>query len=112
MAEPAFRNALGRIGINAATHTAIQGNGYRMIGDLAVTEESSLNHLLKYLRGWEVPGAAPGVQVRLGLISLEKLKVMRYWVLSQRHAGLDENADDFDNDVAVATLEIMQQAKD
>ena len=112
MAQLAFRNALGRIGINGPTRTAIQGNGYATIGDLAVTEESTLNHLPKYLRSWHDPNALPAQQVRLGLVALEKIKAMRYWVLAQRREGFEEDADDFDDDVAVATLEIMRQAKD
>jgi hypothetical protein len=50
MADLAFHNTLGRIGLDAATHTAIQGNGYVTIGDLTVTKEATLNHLHKYLR--------------------------------------------------------------
>jgi len=112
MAQLAFRNALGRIGINAPTRAAIQGNGYETIGDLAVTEESTLNHLPKYLRAWHIPNALPAQQVRLGIVPLEKIKAMRYWVLAQRREGFEEDADDFDNDVAIATLEVMRQGKD
>ena len=65
MAQLAFCNALGYIGINALTHAAIQGNGYSMIGDLAVTEESTLNHLPKYLHAWHIADALPAQQVRL-----------------------------------------------
>ena len=112
MAELSFCNTLGRIGINVATRAAIQGNGYNTIGDLAVTEESTLNYLPKYLREWQVPGVAPAQQVRIPIVALEKIKAMRYWVLAQRRAGIDEDADDFDDDVAIATLEVMQNAKD
>ena len=94
MAQLAFRNALGRIGINAPTRVAIQGNGYETIGDLAVTEESTLNHLPKYLRAWHIPNALPAQQVRLGIVALEKIKAMRYWVLAQRRRGFEEDADD------------------
>ena len=112
MAQLAFRNALGRIGINAPTRAAIQGNGYETIGDLAVTEESTLNHLPKYLHVWHIPNALPAQQVRLGIVPLEKIKAMRYWVLAQHREGFEEDADDFDNDVAIATLEVMRQGKD
>jgi hypothetical protein len=81
MADLAFLNALGLIGLDAATRTAIQGNGYVMIGDLAVTEEATLNHLHKYLRDFQAPGAAPAAQVRLPIVTLEKIKEMRYWFL-------------------------------
>jgi hypothetical protein len=37
---------------------------------------------------------------------------MRYWFLFQRCAGVEVDADEFDNDVAVAMLELMQKAKD
>jgi hypothetical protein len=63
MADIAFHNALGCIGINIVMCNAIQGNGYEMIGDLAVTKEATLNHLHKYLREWPLPGAAAANQV-------------------------------------------------
>jgi hypothetical protein len=37
---------------------------------------------------------------------------MHYWVLAQCCSGVDKDADDFNNDVAVATLEILQKSKD
>jgi hypothetical protein len=78
MADLAFHNAPRCIGLNATMHMAIQGNGYVMIGDLAVTEEATLNHLHKYLRDIQVPGAAPAAQVRLPIVTLEKIKAMQY----------------------------------
>jgi hypothetical protein len=65
-----------------------------------------------YLREWQVPGAAPPNQVRLPIVTLEEIKVMCYWVHSQHRTRIEEDADDFDDEVAVAMLEIMQKAKD
>jgi hypothetical protein len=110
MNDVTFCNALGHISINM--HNAIQGNEYKMIGDLAVTKEAALIHLHKYLREWQVPGAAAANQVSLPIVALEKIKAMCYWYLSQRHIGMEADVDDFDNDVAVAMLELMQNAKD
>jgi hypothetical protein len=114
MAEPpaAFRAAMASIGLNLATRTAINNQGYHVIGDLTLTDDTTIK---KYLAK-SISPAANGVQaagnaaqqVRLPLVAMHKLRAMRYWVLAQRRQGLVEDANDFDNEVAVATLAIMR----
>jgi hypothetical protein len=87
MAANAFRNALTRIGINPNTCAALVENGFEVITDLANVQESDLDKLPKHLSSWRNPNAAPGDQVRIPFVSLEKLKAMRYWVLSERCLG-------------------------
>ncbi len=45
----AFRNALTRIGINAATRTAIIENGFITIQDLVAVQDKDLDKLPKHL---------------------------------------------------------------
>jgi hypothetical protein len=108
----AFRAALGRIGFNVATQTAIVENGFATIEDLAITDEKSLNYLAKHLLAWRVPNARPDDQVRAPFLAMEKLKAMRYWVLAQGRIGGTTAATDFLNATAVETLRTMQMAKD
>ena len=82
MAQLAFCIMLSRIGISIPTRVTIQGNGYETIGDLTVTKESTLNHLPKYLRAWHIPDTLPAQQLCLGIIAVEKIKAMQYWVLA------------------------------
>ena len=108
----AFRAALGRIGFNDATQTALVENGFATIIDLATTDEMSLNHLNKHLAAWRDAAAPAADQVRMPFLALQKLKAMRYWVLAQTRIGGSTAAVGFDNLVAVATLKVMQAAKD
>jgi hypothetical protein len=109
----AFRAALGRIGFNAATQMAIVENGFATIEDLAITNEKSLNYLAKHLVAWRIPNALPADDFRAPFLAMEKLKAMRYcWVLAQGRIGRTTAAADFLNAMAVATLRMMQMAKD
>jgi hypothetical protein len=105
-ARTAFTDALGRIGINAATRAAIVENGFQTILE-------DLDKLPKHLEAWHNPTAAPGAQVRLPFVSLTKLKAMRYWVLAQRCIGVvTPSANDFTNDVIAEVLSRMKADKD
>lgn len=104
-ARTAFTNALGRIGINAATRAAIVENGFQTILDLVTVQDEDLDKLPKHLEAWRNPTAAPGAQVRIPFVSLTKLKAMRYWVLAQRCIGVaTPSANDFTNDVIAEVL--------
>jgi hypothetical protein len=108
----AFGASLGRIGFNAATQAAIAENGFATIKDLAITNEKLLNYLAKHLVAWRIPNALPADDVRAPFLVMEKLKAMRYWVLAQGRIGRTMAAADFLNATAVATLHMMQMAKD
>ena len=109
----AFRNALGRIGFNAAMRNAINENGFETILDLATVQEQDLDRLPKHLESWRIPDAAANQQVRIPFVSLKKLKAMRYWVLAQRCVGIEEpRAQDFTPEVMEETLARMQADKD
>jgi hypothetical protein len=78
-----------------------------------------LNYLPKAISGWQVPrvvagNAAGNNQVHLPLLSLHKIKAIRYWVLAQHRKGLveEDTPNEFDDDVAVATLTLMCEGKD
>ena len=112
-ARNAFTNALVRIGINAATRTAIAENGFQTILDLVTVQDEDLDKLPKHLDAWRNPTAAPGAQVRIPFVSLTKLKAMRYWVLAQRCVGVDApSANDFTDDVIAEVLTRMKADKD
>ena len=55
----AFRNALGRIGINVATRNAIVENGFMTILDLVTLQDEDLDKLPKHLEAWRHPAAPP-----------------------------------------------------
>lgn len=112
-AQTNFRAALGRIGINVATRTAIAENGFATILDLATVQDEDLDKLPKHLEAWRVPNAPPNAQVRIPFVSLTKLKAMRYWVLAQRCVGVDEpRAQDFTDEVMTEVLAQMKADKD
>ena len=79
----AFRAALTRIGIDAATRAAINENGFNTVQD------KDLNKLPKHLEAWKHPRAPANNQVRIPFVSLTKLKATHYWVLAQRSIGVD-----------------------
>ncbi|KAI2507354.1 hypothetical protein MHU86_7074 [Fragilaria crotonensis] len=109
----AFRAALTRIGINAATRNAINENGFNTVQDLVSVQDEDLNKLPKHLEAWKDPRAPANNQVRIPFVSLTKLKAMRYWVLAQRCIGVEApNVADFDADVITETLARMQADKD
>ena len=109
----AFRNALGRIGMNAATRNAIIDNGFASILDLATVQDEDLDKLPKHLDSWKDPAAAPNAQVRIPFLSLQKLKATRYWVLAQRCVGVvTPNAVDFTNAALQDVLTRMKADKD
>ena len=109
----AFRNALGRIGMNVATRNAIIDNGFASILDLATVQAEDLDKLPKHLDSWKDPAAAPNAQVRIPFLSLQKLKAMRYWVLAQRCVGVVvPNAVDFTDDAMQEVLTRMKADKD
>jgi hypothetical protein len=109
----AFRNALTRIGINAATRTAIIENGFITIQDLLAVQDKDLDKLPKHLESWRVPNANPANQVRIPFLSLTKLKAMRCWVLAQRCIGDDSpNVNQFTDAVIVDTLARMKADSD
>ena len=105
----AFRNALTRIGINLATRTAINENGFNTVQDLVSVQDKDLDKLPKHLEAWRVPNAAPNAQVRIPFLSLTRLKALRYWVLAQRCIGNDNpNVNDFAGVVIEETLARMK----
>lgn len=109
----AFRNALGRIGMNVATRNAIIDNGFASILDLATVQDEDLDRLPKHLDSWKDPAAPPNAQVRIPFLSLQKLKAMRYWVLAQRCVGVvDPNAVDFTDDALQEVIIRMKADKD
>ena len=109
----AFRNALGRIGMNVATRNAIVDNGFASILDLATVQDEDLDKLPKHLDSWKDPAAAPNAQVRIPFLSLQKLKAMRYWVLAQRCIGVvAPNAANFTDDAMQEALARMKADKD
>jgi hypothetical protein len=109
----AFRTALTRIGINAATRAAINENGLNTVQDLVSVQDEDLNKLPKHLEAWKDPQAPANNQVRIPFVSLTKLKAMRYWVLAQRCIGVDApNVANFTDDVITETLARMQADKD
>jgi hypothetical protein len=111
--ETAFRNALSRIGINAATRTAIVENGFITIQDLIDVQDKDLDKLPKHLESWRVPNANQNAQVRIPFLSLTKLKAMRYWFLAQRCIGIDTpNVNDFAGEVISETLARMKADSD
>jgi hypothetical protein len=111
--ETGFRNALTRIGINAATRTAIIENGFITIQDLVSVQDKDLDKLPKHLESWRVPNANQNAQVRIPFLSLTKLKAMRYWVLAQRCIGVDApNVNDFTGEVIIETLARMKADSD
>ena len=111
--QAAFRTALGRIGINVATRTAIAENGFLTVLDLATVQNEDLDKLPKHLEAWKVPNAAPAAQVRIPFVSLTKLKAMRYWVLAQRCIGVENpSVQSFTEAVMTETLARMQADKD
>lgn len=109
----AFRNALTRIGINAATRTAIIENGFVTIQDLVAVQDKDLDKLPKHLEAWRVPNANQNAQVRIPFLSLTKLKAMRYWVLAQRCIGVaSPNVNEFAGQVIEDTLARMKADSD
>ena len=56
-AATGFRNALTRIGINAATRAAIVENGFVTVIDLVSVQDKDLDKLPKHLEAWKVPDA-------------------------------------------------------
>ena len=109
----AFRNALTRIGINAATRMAIVENGFVTIQDLVAVQDKDLDKLPKHLEAWRVPNANPNAQVRIPFLSLTKLKAMRYWVLAQRCIGVaSPNVNEFAGQVIEDTLARMKADSD
>lgn len=109
----AFRNALTRIGINAATRTAITENGFVTIQDLVAVQDKDLDKLPKHLEAWRVPNANQNAQVRIPFLSLTKLKAMRYWVLAQRCIGVaSPNVNEFAGQVIEDTLARMKADSD
>jgi hypothetical protein len=113
-AQTNFCAALGRIGINVATRTAIAKNGFATILDLESVQDKDLDKLPKHLEAWKVPAAPPNAQVRIPFVSLTKLKAMRYWVLSPCCVvGVDEpRAQDFTDKVMTEVLAQMKADKD
>ena len=112
-AANAFRTALTRIGINAATRNAINENGFTTVKDLVSVQDEDLDKLPKHLEAWKDPTAAPNAQVRIPFVSLTKLKAMRYWVLAQRCVGVEvPDVTDFTAAVIDETLARMQADKD
>ena len=112
-AATAFRNALTRIGINAATRAAIAENGFVTVQDLVSIQDKDLDKLPKHLEAWRIPGAAPGAQIRIPFLSLTKLKSLRYWVLAQRCIGVESpNVNNFTNDEIEETLARMKADSD
>ena len=112
-AAVAFRNALTRIGINAATRAAISDNGFVTAQDLVSVDDKDLDKLPKHLEAWRVPGAAPAAQVRIPFLSLTKLKALRYWILAQRCIGVEApNINAFADEVIVETLARMKADSD
>ena len=101
-----FRNALTRVGINAATRAAIRNNGFVTAQDLVSVDNKDLDKLPKQLEAcWRVPGAAPAAQVRIPFLSLTKLKAVRYWILAQCCIGVEvPNVNAFADEVIVETL--------
>jgi hypothetical protein len=112
-AATAFRNALTRIGINAATRAAIAENGFVTVQDLVSIQDKDLDKLPKHLEAWRIPGAAANAQVRIPFLSLTKLKALRYWVLAQRCIGVEfPNVNDFTNAAIEETLARMKADSD
>ena len=112
-AAVAFRNALTRIGINAATRAAISENGFVTAQDLVSIDDKDLDKLPKHLEAWRVPGAVANAQVRIPFLSLTKLKALRYWILAQRYIGVEgPNVNAFADEVIVETLARMKADSD
>jgi hypothetical protein len=109
----AFRAALGRIGFNAPMRVAINENGLQTIIDLVKVQDEDLDKLNEHLKGWRDPVAGPNAQVWIPFVSLIKLKVMRYWVISQHCIGVQApQAQDFTDAVLNETLTRIQADKD
>jgi hypothetical protein len=112
-AATGFRNALTRIGINAATRAAIVENGFVTVIDLVSVQDKDFDKLPKHLEAWKVPDANQNAQVRIPFLSLAKLKAMRYWVLAQRCIGVDSpDVNDFAGQVIEETLARMKADSD
>jgi hypothetical protein len=103
-----FRAALGRIGLNHNTQLAINANGLNTIFDLIEAQKVDLVNLPKHLRDWRIPAAAEADQVRAPLMSLRRLKAMRYWALEQTYVGVLPSATSF----TPAVLEIVDHKSD
>ena len=79
MAETvSFKAALGRIGLNANTQTAIVSNGIATIRDLIELQDEDLSSLPRHLRDWRIADADEAHQVLLPLIALRCLRAMRH----------------------------------
>jgi hypothetical protein len=93
MAETvSFKAALGCIGLNANTQTAIINNGIQNIRDLLELQEEDLTSLPRHLCNWRITGANEAQQFLIPLMALRRLKAMRYWALSQQCLGVLPNA--------------------
>jgi hypothetical protein len=90
----AFRVALGRIGLNANTQLAVNANGFDIILDLIAIQEGDLENLPKHIRDWRVANAVEADQVRIPLMSLRRLKAMRYWALGQTYLTIKKKFND------------------
>jgi hypothetical protein len=109
----AFSAALGRIGFNPATRTAISDNGFATILDLVTVQEEDLDKLPKHLKAWWNPAVAANQQVHIPFMSLKKLKAMHYWVIAQPCMGIkNPYTQDFTEDILEATIVRMKDDKD
>jgi hypothetical protein len=79
---------------------------------LIAVQEGDLKNLPKHIRDWRVPNAAEADQVRIPLMSLRRLKAMRYWALGQTYLGLIPNATSFTPAVLTESLASMRDDDD
>ena len=113
MAETvSFKAALGRLGLNANTQTAIVSNGIETIRDLLELQDEDLTSLPRHLRDWRIADADEAHQVLLPLMALRRLRAMRHWALSQQFLGVLPNAVAFSPGVLAETLERMRDDVD
>lgn len=67
-------------------------------------QEEDLDKLPKHLKAWRDAAAAPNYQFGIPCISLKKLKVMHYWVLTQCYISMQSPyAQDFTEGVLKET---------
>ncbi|MGH7974125.1 MAG: hypothetical protein ACREBR_01265 [bacterium] len=95
----AFRAALGRVGFDAPTQTAIIDQGIATIDDLLLVGNDQVKQICKMIRDKD--------NIVLTFMQHQMLDAMRYWVSSRVRQGLAISAALFTRDVANECVQTM-----
>lgn len=113
-----FKDALTRIGFNAATVAAIEAEGFSNILDLLSISEDQIDKMVKHMGNWRertAPTDPPTPPVNFPFLVVQKLKALHYWASLRKRQGItimQIDASNFTKDACTLTMLRLQEESD